>query len=222
VTRPARRLAFLVPVLALGLTACSGATGTVTPVPSASVPTPAPVNAAPSTGAPVGQVEPSTDEDPTLPPTNQGNVGQVFPELSVSLADGVYALDLTDPAAKAWRIVVAGLDAQAQDRLEVEAEIGDVGPAVLVRAIVGGRTVDETELTAFLGDPTATAGGCHPTLQVCFAAQGISVDPENGSLKVILEHVETGRFRIQGASASWGDEPFVPGEWRTSEPLVTD
>jgi hypothetical protein len=197
-----RHVVLLVATVALVVGACtsSGPTGGRASTPGSSA-SPAPI----------------ASLTPTLPVT--GNTGEEFPELSVSSGGPGWLVELTDPTAKAWRIVVAG--ANPADRLELLVEVGDVWPGVLVTSVVNGATVDEHDLTQLLDDETAAAGGCHPSLAICYSSQGILLDLESGTIGLVVEHVADGAFTIVGGSAGWPGEPFVLGPWRTTAPFST-
>jgi hypothetical protein len=161
---------------------------------------------------------------PTLPQTGGeqpvGNTTRQYPELSVSLDRG-YLIDLVDPEARAWWIVVAGTGANAGDRLEIVAEVGDIWPGAVVNEYVGGQLVDSTDLNGLVGSATAVAGGCHPTLPVCFSSAGIDVRPAVGRLSVTLEATALDRLEIGGATASWDGEPYILGPWRGTLTVMT-
>ena len=181
--------------------------------------------AAPATVTPSEQPSPTATPRPsappkTLPPT--GNTGSDYPELAVALDGPGYVIELVDPAAKAWRIVIAGTGTLAGDRLELLVEVGDIAPSVQVSTVIDGEIVDVNELGGILSTPTSAAGGCHPTLQVCYSSGGIAIDLQAGSVGVVLERLEAGAFTIVGATATWPAEPFVLGPWRSTDPLTTD
>jgi hypothetical protein len=200
-------LPFVVAV-ALLVTACAGQGSTGVPSPS-SVPSPNP-----STGNP-GTPQP-TRPAPT-PPT--GNTDERFPELAVSSGGPGYVVELTDPTAKAWRIVVTGRT--PGDRLELLVEVGDIVPGVLVTTVVGGVVVDEHDLTGIVATPTSAAGGCHPALQACYSSGGIDIDLDAGRIGLVIEQIEATGLSIAGATADWPDQPFVLGPWRTTEVFDT-
>ncbi len=156
----------------------------------------------------------------TLPPT--GNTGSDYPELAVSLDGPGYVVELVDPSAKAWRIVVGGNGDLATDRLEFLVEVGDIAPGVLVSTVIDGETVEVNELGGIISTPTSAAGGCHPTLQVCYSSGGIAIDLQAGLVGLVLERLEAGAFTIVGATATWPAEPYVLGPWRSTDPLTTD
>lgn len=161
---------------------------------------------------------------PTLPVTGYeppvGNTDQQYPELSLSL-DGGYLIDLIDPEARAWWIVVAGTGPNAGDRLEIVAEVGDIWPGAAVRLYVGGELVDTTDMNGLLDNDTAIAGGCHPTLGICFSSADFRIHPEDGRLTVSLEASAASRIEVRGATTSWDGEPFNLGPWRGTETVVT-
>jgi len=153
---------------------------------------------------------------PTLPVTGGlppvGNTDRQFPELSVSHERG-YLIDLVDPEARAWWIVVSGTGTLEGDRIEIIAEVGDIWPGAVVNVYSGGELVDSTDLNGLLENPTAIVGGCHPTLELCFSSAGVSLRPEEGRLSVTLEGADAGRFEIRGATAAWDGEPYILGPW---------
>jgi hypothetical protein len=186
--------------------------------PSPPIATPSPSTPTPPVGTPT--TPPGT---PTLPPTGSqpptGNTDTRFPELAVSSGGPGWMVELTDPTAKAWRLVVAGAD--PADRLELLVETGDVWPGVMITSIVDDAVVEEHDLTQMVGDATAAAGGCHPVLEVCYSSDGILVDLEGGRVGLVVEHIDSGAFTFSGASAGWPAEPFVLGPWRTTAPFTT-
>jgi hypothetical protein len=178
--------------------------------------------------APPGQPDPTPLADPsqpygpypTLPATGGeqpvGNTDLHYPEISVSLQNG-YLIDVVDPTARAWWITVSGTGAHTGDRLEIVAEVGDVWPGAAVRVYVAGELVDETDMNGLLDNETAVAGGCHPTLGLCFSSAGMDLSPEHGRLSVTLDGTAAGAFEVRGATASWDGEPFILGPWRGTE-----
>lgn len=162
---------------------------------------------------------------PTLPVTGYeppvGNTDLQYPELSLAL-DGGYVIDLVDPEARAWWIVVAGTGPNAGDRLEIVAEVGDIWPGAAVRLYVGGELVDTTDMNGLVDNETAIAGGCHPTLGLCFSSADVVIRPEEGRLTVSLEASAASRFEVRGATASWDGEPYNLGPWRGTETVVTE
>jgi len=155
---------------------------------------------------------------------NQGNIDATFPELTVERNPaGSLHVAVTDPEAKAWRLVVHGLADRADDALELVAAVGDVELTVTVREIDGNVVVDELDLTGLGRDGTAATGGCHRTLPVCFASGGI-VLPGGGSatfgvdLALLDPNVP---LEIRAGTATWSSEPFVLGPWRETRPFVT-
>lgn len=166
----------------------------------------------------------ATAPAPSAAPGDRGNVDGRFPELTVERnADGSLHVAVTDPQAKAWRIVVRGIADRADDALELVAEVGDVALAVTVREIDGGKVVDELDLTGLGGDGTAASGGCHRTLPVCFGSDGIVLPAEGAAtFGVDLALLDPGAsLEIGGATSGWPGEPFVLGPWRETRPFVT-
>jgi hypothetical protein len=143
------------------------------------------------------------------------------PELTMEpLGDGAFKATLVDPAAKAWRLVVSGTGDRSRDRWEITVETGDTGPTISATEVVGGEIVDVMDLSGFT-DGTATAGGCHATLQVCLDAQGFSL-PSDGdgrfSVRLVLPDAAV-PLDVFGATAAWPGEPFVLGTWRETAPF---
>jgi hypothetical protein len=177
-------------------------------------------SAVPQTEAPSQPASPRPSAPPrTLPPT--GNTDATYPELTVSTDGPGYVIEIVDPTAKAWRIVVTGTGALATDRLELLVETGDIAPGVQVTTVIGGLTTDVNDLGGIVSTPTSAAGGCHPRLELCYSSGGIGIDLERGSVGVVLERLEGGAFTIVGATAGWPGEPFVLGPWRATDPLTT-
>lgn len=191
--------------LALAAAACGPAAVAPTPTPPASPPATPPL-----TGGNAGN-------------GGTGNVdGTTHPELEVLEQPGRLLVALTDPAGKAWRLRIAGTGANADERLEILVETGDVEFTVLVRSLSGGELVDETELTGLVGVPTAAAGGCHPTIEVCYGSTGFDLPADgNGRLEVALElPTNTDPLTVTGATSGW-TEPFVFGPWVETETYAT-
>jgi len=206
VTRLPRRLILTMPALLIVLTAC-GTTAPTEPNVPPSRPSESPV------ATPVDSDAPSATPD-------QGNVDPEYPELAVEVGDG-YVISITDPAAKAWRWEVRGPGVLAEDRLEIVVEVGDITPGAEARIYKRGSLVDVFDMNGMVGDDTVAAGGCHPTLQVCFGSDGLTIDPQTGRASLVLERVEPVQFAVQGATAGWPGEPFILGPWRTTEPYST-
>jgi hypothetical protein len=143
------------------------------------------------------------------------------PELVVESVDtDRIRVTVTDPEAKAWRIIVATRD--GQDRMELYVESGDIVPGIRVDAIVGGQVVGTDDLTRMPDDPTVAAGGCHPSVMVCWASFDIETPGPEGALSVILGLPEpSAQFSITGGTAGWPGEPFILGEWRDSLTFAT-
>ena len=219
-SRSARRHAFRIPLVvaataltaAVLLGACAGgpvAPGAIDPRP----PDPGPV-ATPD--QPYGPY-------PTLPVTGGqppvGNTDREFPELSVSLENG-FLIDLVDPDARAWWIVVSGTGANADDRIEIVAEVGDIWPGAAVRVYVGGELFDTTDMNGLIGNQTAVAGGCHPTLDLCFSSAGVDIRPDAGRVSAALQGSATGSLEIRGATAGLDGEPYILGPWRGTDAVT--
>lgn len=159
---------------------------------------------------------------PTLPATAGqppvGNTAEQYPSLSVGL-DGGYVVELVDPTARAWWIVVSGTGPRSADRIEIVAEAGDVWPGAIVRLYVDGALTDTTDLNGLLGNTTAVAGGCHPTLRLCYSSAGVRIEPAEGRLTLVLDGAATG-IEVRGAVASYEGEPFVLGPWRGTDVIA--
>jgi hypothetical protein len=190
-----------------------------------------PVAVVPTAAVPSSSVSPAPDPTPfpvpstaLAEPTERPNVGGVDgggggPELTiVALTDDSVQATLLDPAAKAWRLVVAGTGDRGDDRWEIVVETGDVGPTIIATEVVGGKVVDEMDLSGF-ADGTAAAGGCHSTLSVCLDSDGFRL-PDNGdgtfSVRFQLPQAQV-PLVIRGGTAAWAGEPFVLGPWRDTE-----
>jgi hypothetical protein len=176
--------------------------------------------------SPASPTDAPSSPTPTSSPTD-GNLGDVDgvqegrPELIVEGAgDQRLLISVTDPTAKAWRIVVTRRD--TEDRMELIVESGDIVHGIRVDEIIDGEVVGSDELTHMPGDPTVAAGGCHPTVQVCWASYDISLPGPDGTLSVVLGFPDpTVQVSITGGSADWPGEPFILGPWRDSLPLNT-
>jgi hypothetical protein len=217
------RLAHVLAIaVAAGLVAGCVSAAAPSPASPPTTPTTRPT-VAPSTppgvaGEPVPSPEASPAEPTALP--EEGNVEDLpmGPVLSVeSIGKRSIRVTLDDLDAKAWRIVVAGTGDLANDRLRLTVETSDVAPLISVVETSDGQVVDRIDLSGF-GDPTATAGLCHPTLGVCVDADAIRL-PANGDgrLAVELERTDDGSLSVTGATAGWPGEPFILGPWSTTE-----
>jgi hypothetical protein len=183
------------------------------PTPALPAPTPVPTNDAPT--------PPLTGPTPTSAP----NAGQVDgsgagPQLTVEFpADRLVDVTLEDAEARAWRVVVAGTGALAEDRFEIVVEAGDVGPVISATEIRGGEVGDAIDLS-FYGEDTAAAGGCHRTLEVCVDSSSFTfADDGTGRLRTRLNMPDpsSGVLTITGGTAGWPGEPFVLGPWSATE-----
>ena len=198
--------------------------------PTAGVPSPvAPVAVAPTPALPTPTPVPTTDA-PTPPltgptPTSTPNAGQVDgsgagPRLTVEFpGDRLVDVTLDDAEARAWRVVVAGTGALAEDRFEIVVEAGDVGPVITATEVRGGAVVDAIDLS-FYGEETAAAGGCHRTLEVCVDSSSFTfADDGTGRLRTRLTMPDPSRgaLMITGGTAGWPGEPFVLGPWSATE-----
>jgi hypothetical protein len=207
------------PVLAASLAlvavvACGSSLAPVTSPATAVPPTPVP------TVRPAPSATPAATPLVTTPP-DAGNVdgGGTAPELTIELVDPTtISAQIADPAAKAWRLVVAGVGSRAGDRWEIVVETGDVGPTILATEIRDGRVADQMDLSGF-ADGTAAAGGCHATLPVCISSDGFRLPQDgDGTFAVHLTLPEPGTpLTITGGTATWPGEPFVLGPWTNTE-----
>jgi hypothetical protein len=186
--------------------------------------TPGAIGATPPDTVPVANPTQPYGPYPTLPVTAGdppvGNTDRDFPELSVSRGE-TYLIDLLDPDARAWWIVVSGTGANTGDRVEIVAEVGDIWPGAVVRVYVGGELFDTTDMNGLIGNRTAIAGGCHPALDLCFSSAGIDIRPDDGRLSVSLQGAAAGSFEIRGATAGWDGEPYILGPWRGTDAITT-
>ena len=194
-------------LLLLGLVVAACAS----PVPQPAVPQPDP----PAPGIPARP-------QPTLPAT--GDVEGETPLLTVERTlEGRLRIAITDPAAKAWRITA--LSGDLRDRWELDVVTSDVDPIITIREIRSGEIVAEEDLSPFAGDPTASTGGCHPTLGLCWASNDLELPHDGlGELAVSVDLIAPPPgMLVVGSSASWDGEPFSLGPWRSTEALlITD
>lgn len=197
---------------ALLLVACGGAAVSSPAAPS-------------SPSSPVSPTSsPASSPSPSSSTGNQGDVDGIQdgrPELIVEGAGPeTLQISVIDPTAKAWRIVVASRD--GEDRMELYVESGDVVHGIRVDEIIDGQVVGSDDLTRMPEDPTVAAGGCHPTVQVCWASFDISVPGPDGVLSVSLGFPDPSvEVSITGGTATWPGEPFNLGPWRDSQPFQT-
>jgi hypothetical protein len=205
----------LIAVALIGL--LTAACGGTSPIPSPlTSPRPAPASEGP---LPTLVVQPTPVATPAETPIVGGVDGAMDgPQLSIVTVDeDTIVATIKDPAAKAWRVTVAGTGALSGDRWEIVVETGDVGPAVSVTQIQDGRVTDVMDLTGFM-EPTAAAGGCHATLPVCLESTGFTIPEGKHRFSVRLE-LPGGQVPlvIRGASAAWDGEPFILGPWHETE-----
>ena len=201
-------------------TACGASAAPASIVPSPVAPTHAP-STQPAT--PTAPVVMPTPVPAATAVTDAGNVdgSGSGPELTIEMVNGdTIRATLDDPAAKAWRLVVAGVGERAGDRWEILVETGDVGPAITATEVRDGRVVDVMDLSGF-ADGTAAAGGCHGTLPVCLSSDGFRLPQDgDGQFSVQLVLPEPGTpLSITGGTATWPGEPFVLGPWTNTEPF---
>jgi hypothetical protein len=217
--------AFIALAAAITVAACA-ASPSFPPTPSPSLPSVAPL---PTPSIPSLPATPPVSE-PTAPPASErpdsGNVDEpaAGPVLSIELVDATtIRATIEDPAAKAWRIDVAGIGQLAGDRLSIVVETGDVAPLVTVAEIRDGRTVSVMDLSGF-GDPTAAAGGCHATLTVCVDSDSVRYPARgDGRLVVSLTRNDgTLPLTVTGSTAGWPGEPFILGPWTSTEAFPWD
>lgn len=211
------------PVLAasLALIVVAGCGASVAPasiVPSPATPTHAPSTQPVTPTAPVPTPVPVATASPDAGNVDGSGSG---PELTIEMVSGdTIRATLDDPAAKAWRLVVAGVGERAGDRWEILVETNDVGPAITATEVRAGRVVDTMDLSGF-ADGTAAAGGCHGTLPVCLSSDGFRL-PQDGdgrfSVQLVLPEPGT-PLTITGGTATWPGEPFVLGPWTDTEPF---
>lgn len=194
--------------------ACSGTSSTpvpstpATPVANGPVPTPVAVPSQPI--APVPTATPIIGDV-------DGDAGG-GPELTIETLDAdTIVASLSDPEAKAWRLVVSGTGELGGDRWEIVVETGDIGPVITATEIRGGEVADVLDLTGFY-DGTAAAGGCHSSLPVCLDSDGFRVPEGDGLFSVRLDLPEAQvPLVIRGGAAAWDSEPFVLGPWHDTE-----
>lgn len=203
----ARLVPALVATAALLVTGCTGAAPSQSQ-PATVQPVPTPVTATP--------VIP--DPTPIIGDVVGGHGG---PQLTVEpLGGDAMEVTLRDPAAKAWRLTVAGTGDHSDDRWEILVETGDTGPAITATEVVNGDVTDVMDLSGFF-DGTAAAGGCHATLPVCLDSDGFTL-PADGdghfSIRLHLPDAHT-PLVVRGGSAAWTGEPFVLGPWREADPF---
>jgi hypothetical protein len=218
-----RLAAVLLAAIAVAVAACAGASSSdLTRGPMATAATAAPVSPSPTPVASEPALTPvpaPASPSATVSP-DAGNVDDLplGPVLSIeSISAKSIRVDLDDLDAKAWRIVVAGTGALAEDRLELTVETGDVAPTISLVEIQAGKVVDRADLSAY-GDPTATAGRCHASLGVCVDADAIVV-PVNGDghLGIELTRIADVSVTVTGETAGWPGEPFILGPWTSTE-----
>jgi len=167
---------------------------------------------------------PDPNPTPTEAPTPTPITGDVDgatggPELTVEDVDAdTIQVILQDPAAKAWRVVVAGTGDRAHDRWEINVETGDVEPVITATEIHDDQVVDTMDLTGF-GDGTAAAGGCHASLGVCLDSDGFTIPADGDGTFAVRLTLDGAKLplTVRGGTAGWPAEPFVLGPWTDTE-----
>jgi hypothetical protein len=156
------------------------------------------------------------------PSPKSGDVESVYPELTIEVLDGGrLVVGVLDPAARAWRVVVSGVGAEAGERMEILVETSDIGPIIEIREIRNGTVVDVADLSTIVADRIGAAGGCHSTLGVCYSSDGFRLPQQgNGELLVRLDIRDTGTLQFTGATAGWDGEPFILGPWEETESFL--
>lgn len=189
--------------------------------PAAVAPTFVPITQAPRPTPVATPAQPDPTATPAPTPIEGGVDGaEGGPMLTVEQLDAdTIQVTLDDPAAKAWRLVVAGTGDRADDRWEILVETGDVTPQITATEIEDGQETDVLDLTGFGGSETAAAGGCHHTLGVCLDSDGFSLPADgDGSFSVRLDLPEAGApLTIRGGTAGWPAEPFILGPWTDTD-----
>ncbi len=206
----------LAPLLAafialLAAAACASSAGLSAP------PSRAPGRSFAAVDVPPASLAPTATRSP-----DAGNVdGVSYPELSVErVGEETIQATIRDPAAKAWRLVIAGIGSRAGDRFELAVETGDVRPSITATEIGDDHVVGEMDLSAF-ADGTGAAGGCHRTLPVCVDSSGFRLPSDgDGAFSVRLTVTDpTVPMTVTGATATWPGEPFILGPWTSTEPF---
>ena len=207
----------------LALLAVAGCASAAPAAPASTAPSFTPVAQAPRPtpiAAPTVSPRQLPTPDPTASPITgdvEGNTGG--PELTVEdVSSDTIEVTLGDPAAKAWRLVVAGTGDRAHDRWEIVVETSDVQPVITATEVRNDKVVDVMDLSGF-DDGTAAAGGCHPSLGVCLDSDGFSLPADgNGAFSVRLSlQGATVPLTVRGGTAGWPAEPFVLGPWTDTE-----
>jgi len=208
-------------VATLAVLLVAGCAGAVSPTPAPATPVthapdPTPFPVAHRTPAPRPSAAPAAPGDDT----GAVDGAKDGPELVIeTIDDDTVRATLTDPAAKAWRLVISGTGDLGAERWEITVETGDVSPVVTATEIRGGEVADVMDLTGFV-DGTAAAGGCHSTLPVCIGSDGLRLPDGDGVFSMRLDLPEAQvTLVIRGGTATWDGEPFVLGDWHDTEPF---
>lgn len=207
--------AVLVATLALGLIGCSG-------IPAAPATPAEPAGPTPLAGGSAATLHPTVE--PTVAPAtatpDSGNVEiPVTPGLSVEpVGSSSIRVTLADPAAKAWRVTVAGTGAQGADRWALTVETGDVAPVVTTTETAGGVDAEPLEQPRLeMGD--ASGQVCSASVPVCLRAPSLVLPHDgNGTLVLELARSDAGAsMSVTGGTATWTTDPFVLSSWTTTE-----
>jgi hypothetical protein len=214
--------AILVASLAVGLAACSSIPAAPVGPTSPASRAVAPAIAEGSQATAIESRMPSPTIAPKPAPTapDTGNVGgPVTPALSIEpVGTSAIRVTLADPAAKAWRLTVAGTGAHAADRWSLTVETGDVAPVITTVDTVNGVDGQPQEQPGLeMGD--ANGRVCALNLPVCLRAASV-VLPQDGNGTLVLELTRTDAtvaLDVTGGTATWTTDPFVLGPWTTTE-----
>lgn len=207
----------IVLVAILALDACSGAVAPAAPAVSSASATPPATLASSAPTSSSAAMAPAATATP-----DSGNVdAPVTPGLSVETVGALgIRVTLADPAAKAWRVTVAGAVGDTADSWTLTVETGDVAPVITTVETVNGIVGEPQEQTGLeTGD--ATGRICSVAVPACVRA-GSVVLPHDGNGTLVLEISRTDivtALDVTCATAGWPAEPFVLGPWTTTAPF---
>jgi hypothetical protein len=128
---------------------------------------------------------------------------------------------LVDPAAKAWRVTVAGVGSStgeaAPGSWTLTVETGDVAPVITTTDTLNGVPGEPQEQQGLeTGHPTGRV--CSVAVPVCIRAASVVLPHDgNGTLVVEIGRSDTTvGLTVTGATAGWPNDPFMLGPWTTT------
>jgi hypothetical protein len=205
-------------VAVAGCSAAAPAHPAIPPNPAAA-PTvePTPVDPVPfETADPVADPTADPAAEPTAQPSAGGVTGGSLDFAVAHAGRGAIRATVKDPAAKSWRLVVAGTGSHAGDRWIIEVDTGDMGPVVAASETINGHEGEAIELAGLeTGDVTGRV--CATQLPVCLEASTFRLPEGDGRVAATLVATDVAaRLTVAGGHAAWPGEPFILGPWTSA------